>query len=193
MKKILIGLMLFISMFVYGDTISDEIKKYYDSVEAHTYSADVQIVEDLLREPYHDYNSPFDPESDEVISYGDFIIQISTWYAYETIYKFDVDKMKKDRPSIDKYFKDFNYKAVIDNGLLVLWTIPSAHTLGIIDVTSGDIWIYGVNTGMASYTKGFYSMGPLHMRYSDFMYDLDRTNEKLYKVICEINGVKVED
>ncbi|WDA46449.1 hypothetical protein [Fusobacterium nucleatum] len=191
MKKILIALMLVIGMFAYGDTMSDEIKKFYDSVEADTYIPDVQAVEDILREPYYDYNSPFAPESDKVISYGDFIIQISTWYAYETIYNFDVDKMKKEKPSIDKYFKDFHYKAVMDGGLVVLWCIPSAHTLGMIDMTSGDIWIYGVDTGMASYTKGLYSMAPLHMRYSDFMYGLDRTNEELYKVICEINDVKI--
>ena len=191
MKKILIALMLVIGMFAYGDTMSDEIKKFYESVEADTYIPDVQAVEDILREPYYDYNSPFAPESDKVISYGDFIIQISTWYAYETIYNFDVDKMKKEKPSIDKYFKDFHYKAVMDGGLVVLWCIPSAHTLGMIDMTSGDIWIYGVDTGMASYTKGLYSMAPLHMRYSDFMYGLDRTNEELYKVICEINDVKI--
>ena len=191
MKKILIALMLVIGMFAYGDTMSDEIKKFYDSVEADTYIPDVQAVEDILREPYYDYSSPFAPESDKVISYGDFIIQISTWYAYETIYNFDVDKMKKEKPSIDKYFKDFHYKAVMDGGLVVLWCIPSAHTLGMIDMTSGDIWIYGVDTGMASYTKGLYSMAPLHMRYSDFMYGLDRTNEELYKVICEINDVKI--
>ena len=191
MKKILIALMLVIGMFAYGDTMSDEIKKFYDSVEADTYIPDVQAVEDILKEPYYDYNSPFAPESDKVISYGDFIIQISTWYAYETIYNFDVDKMKKEKPSIDKYFKDFHYKAVMDGGLVVLWCIPSAHTLGMIDMTSGDIWIYGVDTGMASYTKGLYSMAPLHMRYSDFMYGLDRTNEELYKVICEINDVKI--
>lgn len=192
MKKILIALMLVIGMFAYGDTMSDEIKKFYDSVEADTYIPDVQVVEDLLREPYYNYNSPFDPDSDTVISYGDFIIQISTWYAYETIYNFDVNKMKKEKPSIDKYFKDFHYKAIMDGDFLqVLWAIPSAHTLGIIDVTSGDIMIYGVNTGMASYTKGLYSMGPLYMRYSDFMYSLDRTDKELYKVICEINDVKI--
>lgn len=192
MKKILIALILLIGTFAYSynDKLANDIMANYNSIEGSDYSADKERVEEILREPYGTYGSPFDIDGDYVLSTGDFIIQMSTWIAYETIYKFDKNKMRKEKPNINKYAKDFHYKFNSSNGVIV-WYIPSAHTCGMIEVISGTVYLYGYNTGESSYYDGYYGMNTLHMKYSMKMETARDYDKELYKVICEINDVKI--
>lgn len=192
MKKILIALILLIGTFAYSynDKLANDIMANYNSIEGSDYSADKERVEEILREPYGTFGSPFDIDGDYVLSTGDFIIQMSTWIAYETIYKFDKNKMRKEKPNINKYAKDFYYKFNSSNSVIV-WCIPSAHTCGIIEVISGTVYLYGYNTGESSYYDGYYGMNTLHMKYSMKMETARDYDKELYKVICEINDVKI--
>ena len=192
MKKILIALILLIGTFAYSynDKLANDIMANYNNIEGSDYSADKERVEEILREPYGTFGSPFDIDGDYVLSTGDFIIQMSTWIAYETIYKFDKNKMRKEKPNINKYAKDFHYKFNSSNGVIV-WYIPSAHTCGMIEVISGTVYLYGYNTGESSYYDGYYGMNTLHMKYSMKMETARDYDKELYKVICEINDVKI--
>lgn len=192
MKKILIVLMMVVGSFTYSynDEFANEIFRNYNKIDGSDYSADKERVEEILREPYGTYGSPFDIDGDYVLSRGDFIIQMCTWIAYETIYEFDKDKMRKEKPSINKYAKDFHYKFNEDSGFIV-WCIPSAHCIGIIEVISGDVYLHGYNTGEPSYYEGMFGMSGLHMRYSMMMDTARNYDKELYKVICEINDVKI--
>ena len=192
MKKILVILMLLIGSFAYSynDEFANEIFANYNKIEGSEYPADKERVEEILNEPYGTYGSPFDIDGDYVLSRGDFILQICTWIAYDTIYKYDIKKMRKERPNIDKYYEDFHYKFNEDSGF-ILWCIPSAHCIGIIEPISGDIYIHGYDTGEPSYYEGMYGMSGLHMRYSMKMDTARDYDKELYKVICEINGIKV--
>ena len=192
MKKILIALIILIGTFAYSynDKLANDIMANYNNIEGSDYSADKERVEEILREPYGTFGSPFDIDGDYVLSTGDFIIQMSTWIAYETIYKFDKNKMRKEKPNINKYAKDFQYKFNSSNGVIV-WCIPSAHTCGMIEVISGTVYLYGYNTGESSYYDGYYGMNTLHMKYSMKMETARDYDKELYKVICEINDVKI--
>ena len=192
MKKILIALILLIGTFAYSynDKLANDIMANYNSIEGSDYSADKERVEEILREPYGTFGSPFDIDGDYVLATGDFIIQMSTWIAYETIYEFVKDKMRKEKPSINKYAKDFHYKFSPDDGCII-WCIPSAHTIGMIEVISGSVYLLGMNTGEPSYYKGYYGMNTLHMKYSMKMETARDYDKELYKVICEINDEKI--
>ena len=164
----------------------------YNKVEGSDYSADKERVEEILREPYGTFGSPFDIDGDYVLSTGDFILQMSTLIAYDGIYNWDIAKLRKDRPSIDKYSKDFHYKFSPDDGCII-WCIPSAHCMGMVEVISGSVYLLGIDTGEPSYYKGYYGLNSLHTKYSMKIETARDYDKELYKVICEINDVKVGD
>ena len=78
MKKILIALILLIGTFAYSynDKLANDIMANYNNIEGSDYSADKERVEEILREPYGTFGSPFDIDGDYVLSTGDFIIQM---------------------------------------------------------------------------------------------------------------------
>jgi hypothetical protein len=194
MKKIIIVLMLLIGSFAYSynDETANKIMELYNKVEGSDYSADKERVEEILREPYGTFGSPFDIDGDYVLSTGDFILQMSTLIAYDGIYNWDIAKLRKDRPSIDKYSKDFHYKFSPEDGCII-WCIPSAHCMGMVEVVSGSVYLLGIDTGEPSYYKGYYGLNSLHTKYSMKIETARDYDKELYKVICEINDVKVGD
>ena len=167
--------------------IKDFIKKgWLASYQYYSIPINSKVIESIntIRE--------FDIDGDYVLSTGDFILQMSTLIAYDGIYNWDIAKLRKDRPSIDKYSKDFHYKFSPDDGCII-WCIPSAHCMGMVEVISGSVYLLGIDTGEPSYYKGYYGLNSLHTKYSMKIETARDYDKELYKVICEINDVKVGD
>ena len=192
MKKLVIVLMFIIGMFAYSynDETANKIMEAYNKVNGSDYSYDIERVEEILREPYGNYYSPFDiDETNGVLSTGDFIVHMCTLIAYDGIYGFDAAKLRKYKPSMRKYYKDFHYKFSPEDGCII-WCIPSAYCIGMIEVISGNVYILGIDTGEPSYIEGYYGLNYLHLKYSMKMETIRDYDRKLYNVICEINNVK---
>lgn len=182
MKKILVCLILVLSSLTYSEMWYLDVEERYDYVP--TYSSDIKIANEIMEWKDKNNLSPFYPEEmNVVVSRKRFIAEYCSLYVMDYGYEWDKNEIKKHNINGEHFYNTIKFKPIDE--IDILWVIPDAQMMGLVNMISGDISFYGIKEGLNGETQ-LYAMYQLAMGYQFIM----ENNKKNRKIALEVNGIK---